>query len=186
MKFVRKIWRLGLVLAVVLGGLGLFPAAQPAHAENDCESTGNGVFCNSDQSACVNDPCTANQYGQLVKSCTPGESTAKRQVNKLITYGENKQGCAIGRAVVDTCTGVVKQTFYNSTIGEAEMCFRDSSTATLEPVCDTIEIRNGQLSCSSSCFGFNISASVTFPGFCIDVTPYPVTLVNYDTAVRNS
>lgn len=187
MKFVRKIWRLGLVLAVVLSGLGLFPAAQPAHAQNDCKSTDTGVFCNSDQSACVNNPCTTDQYGNLVKSCTPGKSTAERQVNKLITYGENKQGCVGGSAVVDTCTGVVKQSSYNmNNIGEAEMCFRDSSTATLEPVCDTIEIRNGQLSCSSSCFGFDISASVTFPGFCIDVTPYPVTLVNYDTAVRNS
>jgi hypothetical protein len=140
MKFVRKVWRLGLVLAVVLGGLGLFPAAQPANAENDCESTGNAFLCNSDQPACVNNPCTENQQGNLVKSCTPGKSTAERQVNKLVTYGENKQGCVGGSAVVDTCTGVVKQTFYYSAIGEAEMCFRDSSTATLEPVCDTLKI----------------------------------------------
>ena len=99
MKFVRKIWRLGLVLAVVLSGLGLFPAAQPAHAQNDCKSTDTGVFCNSDQSACVNNPCTENQQGNLVKSCTPGKSTAERQVNKLITYGENKQGCVGGSAL---------------------------------------------------------------------------------------
>jgi len=141
MKFVRKIWRLGLVLAVVLSGLGLFPAAQPAHAQNDCKSTGNGFLCRNSQPVCVNNPCTTDQYGQLVKSCTPGESTAERQVNKLVTYGANQRGCVGGSAVVDTCTGVVKQSSYNmNVIGEAEMCFRDSSTATLEPVCDTLKI----------------------------------------------
>jgi hypothetical protein len=183
---VQKMWRLGVVLALVLGGLGFFPAARPVSADPECDGSLTNVNCSAGEQSCTSN-CTTDQYGQLVKSCTPGKSTAERQVNKLITYGENKQGCAIGSAVVDTCTGVVKQSSYNmNNIGEAEMCFRDSSTATLEPVCDTIEIRNGQLSCSSSCFGFDISASVTFPGFCIDVTPYPVTLVNYDTAVRNS
>ena len=141
MKFVRKVWRLGLVLAVVLGGLGLFPAAQPAHAEDGCKSTGNSFLCRNSQPVCVNNPCTTDQYGQLVKSCTPGESTVDRQVNKLVTYGANQQGCVGGSAVVDTCTGVVKQSSYNmNNIGEAEMCFRDSSTATLEPVCDTLKI----------------------------------------------
>ena len=184
---VRKLWMLGAVLALTLGGLGFFPAARPVSADPGCGfSDGSAIGCTDGNKDCTSN-CTTDQYGQLVKSCTPGKSTVDKRVNKLITYGANQRGCVGGSAVVDTCTGVVKQSSYNmNNIGEAEMCFRDSSTATLEPVCDTIEIRNGQLSCSSSCFGFNISASVTFPGFCIDVTPYPVTLVNYDTAVRNS
>ena len=136
---VRKIWMLGAVLAVTLGGLGFFPAARPVSADPECNGLGDALMCSDSNRNCTSG-CTTDQYGQLVKSCTPGKSTAERQVKKLITYGENKQGCVGGRAVVDTCTGVVKQTFYYSAIGEAEMCFRDSSTATLEPVCDTLKI----------------------------------------------
>uniref|UniRef100_A0A7C4Q2R3 Uncharacterized protein n=1 Tax=Bellilinea caldifistulae TaxID=360411 RepID=A0A7C4Q2R3_9CHLR len=136
---VQKMWRLGVVLALVLGGLGFFPAARPVSADPECDGSLTNVNCSADDKKCTSG-CTTDQYGNLVKSCTPGKSTAERQVNKLITYGENKQGCVGGSAVVDTCTGVVKQTFYYSAIGEAEMCFRDSSTATLEPVCDTLKI----------------------------------------------
>jgi len=136
---VRKLWRLGLALALVLGGLGFFPAARPVSADPGCNFSLDGGNCSVGEQSCTSG-CTTDQYGHLVKSCTPGESTAERQVNKLVTYGENKQGCVGGSAVVDTCTGVVKQTFYYSAIGEAEMCFRDSSTATLEPVCDTLTI----------------------------------------------
>ncbi|WP_322792253.1 hypothetical protein [Bellilinea sp.] len=137
---VRKLWMLGLALALVLGGLGLFPAARPVSADPGCNGLGDVLICSDSNKNCTSG-CTTDQYGNLVKSCTPGKSTAERQVNKLITYGENKQGCVGGSAVVDTCTGVVKQSSYNmNNIGEAELCFRDSSTATLEPVCDTLKI----------------------------------------------
>ena len=138
---VRKLWMLGAVLALTLGGLGLFPAARPVSADPECNNFSDRVVNCSDSKQSCTSGCTTDQYGNLVKSCTPGKSTVDKRVNKLITYGANQRGCVGGSAVVDTCTGVVKQSSYNmNVIGEAEMCFRDSSTATLEPVCDTLKI----------------------------------------------
>lgn len=179
----RVIW---IATAFLLAGLGLIAPARSVQADPVCDFGSNSAGCKEQVKTCTTD-CKDDAAGNMRSSCTPGQNFSDQSVSRLISYGANRQGCIGGTARVDTCTGVAVDTSYNSNaIGDAEMCFRESNTATLEPVCDTISFSGGRLVCESSCFGFDISASVSFPGFCIDVTPYPVTLVNYDTAIRNS
>ena len=179
-----------LMLMVVLVGLAASAGPRPAFAQDDnpvCRNIDGGVTCETGGRLCTQD-CGEDAIGASQQTCKPGENFVEKEVMKLFTYGDNRQGCLSGIAKVDACTGAVHGEGYFDTfvIGEAEMCFNQSAQATLLPVCDKISYIGGRLVCDSSCFGFNISASVAFPGFCIDVTPYPVTLVNYDTAVRNS
>lgn len=62
----------------------------------------------------------------------------------------------------------------------------DSSTYEQKPVCDRFEFTNGRLTCHSTCFNVELRASVPFPGNCIDLRPYPVSLVNWPSAARYS
>jgi hypothetical protein len=135
-------------------------------------------------------PIPGNEGGETNPGDGGGSSSSQQCgiIEKSYTFTrggiDGETFCYQWSSAVDSCTGnELYGGITNITYGE---CQGTSSTYNRKPICDRISYTNGRLTCDSTCFDIELHASVPFPGNCIDLRPYPVSLVNWPSAARYS
>jgi hypothetical protein len=98
--------------------------------------------------------------------------------------------CTIDMRQVDLCTGGAVAdgssgaNQYDLTLAGA--CSNNSRPSSHRNPCDHIVCEGSGCSCDTDNWGYRLRASVGFPGICIDLRPFPVSLVRWDSAARFS
>jgi len=171
-------WRLAVFVLVWMLALGWLSASVvKAEGDSGCSVDPGGAYCNRDTEGCTGD-CNSNSGGGASYQCDPGK---KYEIITNKTYVGN--GCLVTVGYGNQCDGIYH---YESYIDTSDGSCSMSQTSYQKPVCEKMSWTTTGLQCDSTCFGVDLSARVAFPGFCIDVEPYPVTVIGENgKVIRN-
>jgi len=187
----RRGWMQIVLLASMLAAALLLLSAAAGHAQQPGAGCG-GQGCNE---VIVNPGCPGNCNqeggGGGGSSQTPGDSGSNSGNAGGQQGGGQQEACPTSVDYQPVGNGMCKMVLLDchgrasESVPDRVPC-PDATVSERRPICDRYEFSDGRLTCVSSCFGVNLRASVPFPGNCIDLRPYPVTMVNWDSAARYS